>query len=199
MADTLVEMSVFSRVVAAGSLSVRSPRIGPFAGRSQPPPGRPGVPARRAAHQPDHPQPAPHRRGRRLPRDLQPDPVGGRGSRRRRRRRSRRAAGHPARRPARLVRQPARRAADPGLRGAPPEGQAGAQPLRPLRQRDRGRLRPRGAHRRAGGFLARGAQARAQPSRGVREPGVPAPPRHAAQAAGAHAAQLPHHRLRADR
>ena len=51
-----------------------------------------------------------------------------------------------------------------------PEGAARAQPFRPQRQRDRGRLRPRGAHRRAGGFLARRAQARAQPARGVRQP-----------------------------
>ena len=44
-------------------------------------------------------------------------------------------------------------------------------------------------------LLARRAQARAQPARGLREPGIPARPRHAAHSGGPRAAQLPH-RLR---
>ncbi len=60
-----------------------------------------------------------------------------------------RAPGHAAGRAARLVRQPVRRAARAAVRRPLSRGAARAQPVRPQREPDGGRLRPRGPHRRS--------------------------------------------------
>ena len=75
------------------------------------------------------------------------------------------------------------------------ENRTRAVALGPLDQSDRRRLRPGDPHRRAEGFVAGRAQARAQPPRGVREPCLPAPARGAAEPPGPGEAQLPGHHL----
>jgi DNA-binding transcriptional LysR family regulator len=59
-------------------------------------------------------------------------------------------------------------------------------------KRHRGRLRLCRAHRRARGFLARGAQARTEPPRGLREPRISRAPRHTAGARGPRAPRRAH-------